>query len=68
MIANMTMARLADAGQDREAVVTAFQHHHALLDAYDAREAVAANKAILAHIDYSLSMCREFMDAAGGEL
>jgi flavin reductase (DIM6/NTAB) family NADH-FMN oxidoreductase RutF/DNA-binding FadR family transcriptional regulator len=68
MIANMTLARLADARQDREAVGTAFRHHHALLDAYDAREAAAANQAILAHIDYSLSMCREFMDAAGGEL
>jgi flavin reductase (DIM6/NTAB) family NADH-FMN oxidoreductase RutF/DNA-binding FadR family transcriptional regulator len=68
MIINMTAARLAQAGVDREATEVSDAHHRSLVDAYASGNLAEANRAILAHIDYSMLMCRQFMDAAGGQL
>lgn len=68
MIINMTAARLAEAGADREATEVSDGHHRALVNAYATGNLAEANRAILAHIDYSMLMCRQFMDAAGGPL
>lgn len=68
MIVSMTAGRLAESGDDREATATSFGHHQELLDAYESGDIEAVNRAIQEHIDYSLMMCRRFMDGAGGEL
>jgi flavin reductase (DIM6/NTAB) family NADH-FMN oxidoreductase RutF/DNA-binding FadR family transcriptional regulator len=68
MIINMTAARLAEAGVDREATIVSDGHHRALMDAYAVGNLAEATRAILAHIDYSMLMTRQFMDAAGGQL
>jgi flavin reductase (DIM6/NTAB) family NADH-FMN oxidoreductase RutF len=68
MIVSMTAGRLAESGDDREATVTSFNHHHDLLDAYEKGDLEAVDRAILAHIEYSLMMCTRFMDGAGGEV
>jgi flavin reductase (DIM6/NTAB) family NADH-FMN oxidoreductase RutF/DNA-binding FadR family transcriptional regulator len=67
MIVSMTSGPLAESGQDREACVTSYGHHRELIDAYDAGDLEAVDKAILTHIEYSLHMTRQFMDAAGGQ-
>lgn len=67
MIVSMTSGRLAEVGQDREATATSFRHHHELVDAYESGDIDAVNEAIKAHIDYSLDMCRKFMETAGGQ-
>jgi len=68
MIISMTSGRLAESGDDREATATSFKHHGDLIDAYEAADLDAVNRAILAHIEYSLHMTRLFMDAAGGQI
>jgi flavin reductase (DIM6/NTAB) family NADH-FMN oxidoreductase RutF/DNA-binding GntR family transcriptional regulator len=68
MIVSMTGARLAESGGDREAAETAFGHHRVLVEAYEAGDLEAVNRAIRVHVDFALGVTRRYMDAAGGRI
>jgi DNA-binding GntR family transcriptional regulator len=68
MIISMTGARLAETGADRQATETAFGHHAALVEAYEADDLAAVQRAIRVHTDFALDVTRQYMRAAGGEI
>jgi 4-nitrophenol 2-monooxygenase / 4-nitrocatechol 4-monooxygenase, reductase component len=68
MITSLTAASAAQLHFDQQAATDAYEHHLALLQAYEAGDLEAATEEIDRHIQHAIAYTQRHMDAAGGHV
>jgi flavin reductase (DIM6/NTAB) family NADH-FMN oxidoreductase RutF/DNA-binding FadR family transcriptional regulator len=68
MITSLTSASASQHHADHQAAVDAYEHHLALLAAYETGDLDAATAAIHRHIRHTITYTKRHMDAAGGHV